>query len=182
LVSAPGERSICGGRRPLSKIYVAHQTRAGLTGVAGRSTMKSGRHCRVSKPLSSLRPYAVCFFLRCREWLPEFAVPRPAARGGAASPQGSRSPLLRSPALHGANVPHAFRAVAPPPPKAHKRALRSAFAFANSSTAPHILPGIAVQPNLCLLPLQNTRRPPRAAARRQHMAVGWANRSLSNRW
>jgi hypothetical protein len=33
---------------------------------------------------------------------------------------------------------------------------------------PHTLRSIAVQPNLCLLPLQNTPRPPRAAARREH--------------
>jgi hypothetical protein len=43
------------------------------------------------------------------------------AAGGSASPQGLRSPRLRSPALHGANVPHAFHAAVPPPPTAHKR-------------------------------------------------------------
>ena len=61
--------------------------------------------------------------------------------GGSASPapQGARTPRLRRPALHGANVPHAFRAVAPPPPTARKRALQFAFAFRNSSTTPRTL-------------------------------------------
>jgi len=70
------------------------------------------------------------------------------AAGGSASPQGSRSPRLRSPALHGVNVPHAFHAVAPPPPTAHKRALRPAFAFRNSSTPPVLS---WLQPTLCPL-------------------------------
>jgi len=59
-----------------------------------------------------------------------YSARRPAEGSASPAPQG---------ALLGANVPHAFRAVAPPPPTARKRALQFAFAFRNSSTTPRTL-------------------------------------------
>ena len=68
-----------------------------------------------------------------------YSARRPAGGSASPAPQGARTPRLRRPALLGANVPHAFRAVAPPPPTARKRALQFAFAFRNSSTTPRTL-------------------------------------------
>ena len=178
MLSAPGMQadigfgawgtSICGGRRPLSKIYVAHQ-----------NARRAHRCCgsidnEIGTSLPRLETLIVASAL-CR--LLFLALSRVAAKIPRASPGGPRGRALHRRArgllcfdLPRCTVPMFLMPFVQLPLRHPKRisALFDPPLLFRIHPGPAHSPSIAERPNLCLLPLQNTRRPPRAAASRQH--------------